>query len=134
MPECPDRRSSGVRRGGPAFVVFPVLQQTTLQIEPIMTPLSQDARQPLLAALPGWTPVQDRDAIQKSFKFADFNAAFGFMTRVALQADKVDHHPEWFNVYNRVDITLSTHDANGLTQRDIDLARFIEQAAAGLAR
>ncbi len=134
MPECPGRRSSRVCQGGPAFVVFPVLQQTTLQIEPIMTPLSQDARQPLLAALPGWTPVQDRDAIQKSFKFADFNAAFGFMTRVALQADKVDHHPEWFNVYNRVDITLSTHDANGLTQRDIDLARFIEQAAAGLAR
>ncbi|MFJ5380250.1 4a-hydroxytetrahydrobiopterin dehydratase [Cupriavidus sp. CER94] len=100
----------------------------------MMTPLSQDARQPLLATLPGWTPVQDRDAIRKSFKFADFNAAFGFMTRVALQADKVDHHPEWFNVYNRVDITLSTHDANGLTQRDIDLARFIEQAAAGLAR
>ncbi len=65
---------------------------------------------------------------------ADFNAAIGFMTRVALQADKVDHHPEWFNVYNRVDITLSTHDANGLTQRDIDLATFIEKAAAGLAR
>ncbi|MFC4485436.1 4a-hydroxytetrahydrobiopterin dehydratase [Cupriavidus campinensis] len=96
--------------------------------EAIMTPLSQDARASLLAGLPGWTPVQDRDAIHKSFKFADFNAAFGFMTRVALHADKVDHHPEWFNVYNRVDITLSTHDANGLTQRDIDLARFIEQA------
>ncbi|MNL10011.1 putative pterin-4-alpha-carbinolamine dehydratase [compost metagenome] len=96
-----------------------------------MTPLSQDARASLLAGLPGWTPVQDRDAIHKSFKFADFNAAFGFMTRVALHADKVDHHPEWFNVYNRVDITLSTHDANGLTQRDIDLARFIEQAFSG---
>ncbi|RZT38358.1 4a-hydroxytetrahydrobiopterin dehydratase [Cupriavidus agavae] len=99
-----------------------------------MTPLSQEARQPLLADLPGWTPVQGRDAIQKSFTFADFNAAFGFMTRVALRADKVDHHPEWFNVYNRVDITLSTHDANGLTQRDIDLAQFIEKAAAGTAR
>ncbi|MBU65415.1 MAG: 4a-hydroxytetrahydrobiopterin dehydratase [Cupriavidus sp.] len=99
-----------------------------------MTPLSQEARASLLAALPGWTPVHDRDAIQKSFRFADFNAAFGFMTRVALRADKVDHHPEWFNVYNRVDITLSTHDANGLTQRDIDLATFIEAAAAGLAR
>lgn len=99
-----------------------------------MTPLSQEARVPLLAGLPGWTPVQGRDAIQKSFTFADFNVAFGFMTRVALRADKVDHHPEWFNVYNRVDITLSTHDANGLTQRDIDLATFIEQAAAGLAR
>jgi 4a-hydroxytetrahydrobiopterin dehydratase len=108
--------------------------EITLQIEPIMTPLSQEARASLLAGLPGWTAVQDRDAIQKSFRFADFNAAFGFMTRVALQADKVDHHPEWFNVYNRVDITLSTHDANGLTQRDIDLAQFIEKAAAGLAR
>lgn len=128
MPGPPPQRRGP---GGLAFVVFP---KTTLQFEPIMTPLSQDARKPLLAALPGWTPVQDRDAIQKSFKFADFNAAFGFMTRVALQADKVDHHPEWFNVYNRVDITLSTHDANGLTQRDIDLATFIERAAAGLAR
>lgn len=99
-----------------------------------MTPLSQEARAPLLAGLPGWTAVPDRDAIHKRFTFADFNAAFGFMSRVALQAEKADHHPEWFNVYNRVDITLSTHDANGLTQRDIDLARFIESAAAGLAR
>ena len=66
--------------------------------------------------------------------FADFAEAFGFMARVAIHAEKADHHPEWFNVYNRVDITLSTHDANGLTQRDIDLATFIEKAAAGLAR
>ncbi|CAG9182440.1 4a-hydroxytetrahydrobiopterin dehydratase [Cupriavidus respiraculi] len=99
-----------------------------------MTPLSAEARAPLLAGLPGWTPVPDRDAIHKRFTFDDFNAAFGFMTRVALQAEKADHHPEWFNVYNRVDITLSTHDANGLTQRDIDLARFIENAAAGVSR
>nr|WP_276511616.1 4a-hydroxytetrahydrobiopterin dehydratase [Cupriavidus oxalaticus] len=101
-------------------------------MEPTMTPLSPQARATLLAELPGWTTVQDRDAIFKRFTFHDFNAAFGFMTRVAIQADKADHHPEWFNVYNRVDITLSTHDANGLTQRDIDLAHFIERAAAGL--
>jgi len=99
-----------------------------------MTPLSSEARAPLLAELAGWTPTEGRDAIFKSFRFADFNAAFGFMTRVAIQADKADHHPEWFNVYNRVDITLSTHDANGLTQRDIDLARFIERAASGLTQ
>jgi 4a-hydroxytetrahydrobiopterin dehydratase len=101
-------------------------------IEAIMTPLSPEARATLLAELPGWTDVDNRDAIQKRFTFADFNAAFAFMTRVAIQAEKADHHPEWFNVYNRVDITLSTHDANGLTQRDIDLARFIERAAASL--
>ena len=88
-----------------------------------------------LAALPAWRADDGpREALVRRLVFADFNAAFGFMTRVALHADKVDHHPEWFNVYNRVDITLSTHDANGLTQRDIDLATFIEQAAAGLAR
>ncbi|XQM35692.1 Putative pterin-4-alpha-carbinolamine dehydratase [Cupriavidus sp. H19C3] len=129
MPACrpSDRTRPLARRAGFPFAeVFP--------IEPIMTPLSPEARASLLAGLPGWTPVAGRDAIQKSFRFADFNAAFGFMTRVALQADKVDHHPEWFNVYNRVDITLSTHDADGLTQRDIDLATFIESAAAPLAR
>ena len=97
-----------------------------------MTPLSPQARATLLAELPGWTDVDNRDAIQKRFTFPDFNAAFAFMTRVAIQAEKADHHPEWFNVYNRVDITLSTHDANGLTQRDIDLAQFIERAAASL--
>jgi 4a-hydroxytetrahydrobiopterin dehydratase len=97
-----------------------------------MTPLSAQDRAPLLAELPGWTPVKDRDAIHKRFSFADFNTAFAFMTRVAIQAEKSDHHPEWFNVYNRVDITLSTHDANGLTRRDIDLAHFIERAAASL--
>ncbi len=68
-----------------------------------------------LKALPEWSRGSERDAITRSFKFADFNAAFGFMTRVALVAEKMDHHPEWFNVWNRVDITLSTHDAGGLT-------------------
>ena len=85
-----------------------------------------------LKTLAGWEVRHQK--LHKSFKFKDFPAAFAFMTAVAFLAEKQDHHPEWFNVYNRVDITLSTHDANGLTQRDIDLARFIEQAAATLAR
>lgn len=95
-----------------------------------MSPLSPEDRAPLLANLPGWKPTEGRDAITKKFEFADFNTAFGFMTRVALAADKADHHPEWFNVYSKVDITLSTHDAGGLTVRDIELARFIEKAAS----
>jgi 4a-hydroxytetrahydrobiopterin dehydratase len=140
MPASPPPR----RPGGPVAVLprYCQLRRNSplrsepffLHIEPIMTPLSPQARAALLADLPGWTAVQGRDAIHKRFTFADFNAAFGFMTRVALQAEKADHHPEWFNVYNRVDITLSTHDANGLTQRDIDLARFIESAAASFPR
>lgn len=91
--------------------------------------LTDAERGEALAGLDGWEPAADRDAIQKSFTFADFNEAFGFMGRVALMAEKMDHHPEWFNVYKRVDITLSTHDAGGLSRRDIDLARFIDQAA-----
>ena len=75
----------------------------------------------------GWEMVEGRDAIKKSFQFQDFNEAFGFMTRVALKADKMDHHPEWFNVYNRVEVTLSTHDCQGLSQRDITLADFMEK-------
>ena len=71
----------------------------------------------------GWTMVEGRDAISRRFKFADFAEAFGWMTRVALIAEKMDHHPEWFNVYNRVDVTLTTHDADGLSTRDIALAR-----------
>jgi len=67
----------------------------------------------------------DRDAIQRTFRFSDFTAAFGFMTRMALMAEKLDHHPEWFNVYNRVDILLTTHDCNGLSQRDVKLAKQI---------
>ncbi|KAF0427348.1 4a-hydroxytetrahydrobiopterin dehydratase [Gigaspora margarita] len=74
-----------------------------------------------------WELVSGRDAVKKTFKFKDFNEAFGFMTRVALRADKVDHHPEWFNVYNRVEITLTTHECNGLSKRDLDLADFIEK-------
>ena len=80
----------------------------------------------LLAELPGWTLRDDGKAIIRTFRFADFNAAFGFMTRVALYADKHDHHPEWFNVYNRVEMTLTTHDADGLSSRDAAMARAIE--------
>jgi 4a-hydroxytetrahydrobiopterin dehydratase len=82
-----------------------------------------------MAALPAWKDVADRDAIQRSFTFSDFNAAFGFMSRCALKAESMDHHPEWFNVYNRVDVTLSTHDCAGVSARDIDLARFMDAAA-----
>ena len=90
--------------------------------------LNPTERQQALQSLAGWTEAAGRDAIQKSFRFADFNQAFGFMTRVALMAEKLDHHPEWFNVYNRVEITLSTHDAGGVTERDIALARFADAA------
>ena len=87
-----------------------------------------------LAQLPGWTAVAGRDAIVKSFKVKDFNVAFGFMTRVALAAEKLDHHPEWFNVYNRVDITLSTHDVGGVSALDLRLAKLIDAAAAENSR
>ncbi|WP_374513389.1 4a-hydroxytetrahydrobiopterin dehydratase [Brevundimonas sp.] len=86
----------------------------------------------VLRDLPDWREAEgDRPAISRSLTFPDFNAAFGFMTRVALHADKVDHHPEWSNVYNRVEVLLTTHDAGGVTQRDLDMARFIDSAAAG---
>ncbi len=84
------------------------------------------ARVQALTLLDGWTEVQGRDAIHKTFKFPDFNAAFSFMTRVALKAEQLDHHPEWSNVYNKVEITLSTHDAAGVTELDAALAKFID--------
>ena len=93
------------------------------------TKLSAEERAAALAALGGWSEVEGRDAIRKTFAFADFNAAFGFMTRVALHADKVDHHPEWFNVYNRVEVVLATHDAGGVTMRDVAMARFMDEVA-----
>lgn len=92
--------------------------------------LDEAQRQALLATLQGWQVSPGRDAITKQFRFADFNAAFGWMARVALMAEKLDHHPEWFNVYNRVEVTLATHDAGGVTELDIQLARFMDQAAA----
>ncbi|WP_279610107.1 4a-hydroxytetrahydrobiopterin dehydratase [Burkholderia sp. BCC1640] len=92
--------------------------------------LTSEERKTRLEGLPHWTAVPGRDAIQRSLRFADFNEAFGFMTRVAIKAQEMNHHPEWFNVYNRVDVTLSTHDADGLTERDIALATFIDQVCA----
>jgi 4a-hydroxytetrahydrobiopterin dehydratase len=83
----------------------------------------------VLAQLPGWTAADGREAIVKTFKFADFNTAFGFMTRAALAAEKLDHHPEWSNVYNRVEVLLSTHDAGGLTELDVQLARVMDAFA-----
>jgi 4a-hydroxytetrahydrobiopterin dehydratase len=84
-----------------------------------------------LAQLTGWSAVEGRDAIQKTYKFKDFNAAFGFMTRVALAAEKADHHPEWFNVYNRVEVLLATHEVDGVSERDVALAQFMDAAAGG---
>lgn len=91
--------------------------------------ITGEARGKVLAELQGWRVAGGRDAIVKSFKFKDFNQAFAFMTRIALMAEKMDHHPEWSNVYNKVDILLSSHDAGGLTERDIRLAKFIDQVA-----
>ncbi len=88
--------------------------------------LTEAQRAEGLASLPEWEALTDRDAIRRRFRFADFNQAFGFMTRVALFAEKLDHHPEWSNTYNRVEIVLSTHDAGGLSERDIRLARLID--------
>ena len=83
-----------------------------------------------LAQLSGWTAAADgRDAIVKTFKFADFNEAFGFMTRVALAAEKLDHHPEWFNVYNRVEVLLATHDVDGVSELDVTMATIMDAAA-----
>lgn len=91
--------------------------------------LNPEARAAFLRDHPGWGPVEGRDAVKKSFTFDDFNQAWGFMCRVALAAEKADHHPEWFNVYNRVEVTLTTHDAGGLSERDVALAGFIDAAA-----
>ena len=82
-----------------------------------------------LMALPGWQRVAGREAITRSFQFADFSSAFAFMTRVAMVAEKLNHHPEWFNVWNRVDVVLSTHDAGGVTELDLKLAAAMDQIA-----
>ena len=99
-----------------------------------MPRLSDTERQELLPALDGWTMVEGRDAITKRFVFDDFSAAFGWMTRVALAAEAMNHHPEWSNTYNRVEVTLATHDAKGLTRRDVELAQRMDQMAAGLTK
>lgn len=88
--------------------------------------LDDNAIDALAGKLPEWQLDEDRTGIRRSLKFADFNEAFGFMTRVALKADAMGHHPEWFNVFNTVEIRLSSHDAGGLSQRDVDLAGFID--------
>jgi 4a-hydroxytetrahydrobiopterin dehydratase len=93
--------------------------------------LSAAARDAFFRDHSGWAALEDRDAVKKTFVFGDFNAAWGFMSRVALAAEKADHHPEWFNVYNKVEITLTTHDADGLSGRDIALAEIIDRMAGG---
>ncbi len=91
--------------------------------------LTGEARKSALSRLKGWGEVSGRDAITKKFVFDDFNQAFGFMTRAALMAEKLDHHPEWFNVYKTVEVTLSTHDAGGLTELDVKLAEAMDKFA-----
>jgi 4a-hydroxytetrahydrobiopterin dehydratase len=92
----------------------------------MITKLDAAARAALPALLPEWRMLDDRDAISRAFRFKDFSAAWAFMSRVALLAEKHDHHPEWSNVWNRVEITLSTHEAGGLSQRDVTLAQAID--------
>ncbi|MGY4304834.1 4a-hydroxytetrahydrobiopterin dehydratase [Bradyrhizobium sp. USDA 4369] len=99
----------------------------------MMERLSAEARSDALRRLPGWTELDGRDAITRSFTFRDFNEAFGFMTRVALMAEKRDHHPEWRNVYRTVEVVLSTHDAGGLTRLDVELAEAMDAIAASMA-
>ena len=94
-----------------------------------MKKLDAKTRAAAVKKLKGWKDVKGRDAITKKFQFENFNEAFGFMTRVALLADKMDHHPEWFNVYNKVEVTLSTHDVGGVTDNDIKMAKAMEEYA-----
>ena len=97
------------------------------------TKLEGDQRNDVLKQLEtnGWKLVDNRDALSKTFLFKNFNQAFGFMTRVALLAEKLDHHPEWFNVYNKVEVTLSTHDLNGLSTNDVQMAQFMDRCISG---
>ncbi|MBV9458063.1 MAG: 4a-hydroxytetrahydrobiopterin dehydratase [Bradyrhizobium sp.] len=94
--------------------------------------LTGEARKSALAELPGWTEVGGHEAIAKTFVFRDFNEAFGFMSRAALVAEKSDHHPEWRNVYKTVEVELSTHDAGGVTAKDIELAKAMNAIAKAL--
>lgn len=96
-----------------------------------MTKIGADAA---IKALTGWKAAEgERDAIEKAYRFADFKTAFAFMSATALKAEQMDHHPEWFNVYNKVDVILTTHDADGVTQKDLELAGFMDQLAAKLS-
>ena len=94
--------------------------------------LSADGRKTALKELTGWSEAKGRDAIARTFTFKDFNEAFGFMARVALVAEKRDHHPEWRNVYKTVEVVLTTHDADGVTQKDVDLAKAMDSIAKQL--
>jgi 4a-hydroxytetrahydrobiopterin dehydratase len=100
------------------------------EVETMGQKLTGEGRKAALARLAGWSEVKGRDAIAKTFVFRDFNEAFGFMTRAALVAEKLDHHPEWFNVYKKVEVTLATHDAGGVTELDIELAEAMDRLAA----
>lgn len=91
--------------------------------------LTEEARKSILAELPGWSETADREAIERTFTFRNFSEAFGFMCRVALVAEKNDHHPEWKNVYKTVEVVLATHDAGGVTRLDIDLAKAMNAIA-----
>lgn len=95
--------------------------------------LTDEERDAALASLTEWQDVEGRDAITRSYKFKDFNEAFGWMTRVAMVAEKMDHHPEWANVYNSIKVTLSTHDAGGITQLDVNLAIIMDMIATDMA-
>jgi len=96
----------------------------------MIKPLDAHERAALARDLPQWQLLEGRDAIQRSFRFRDFSEAWGFMTRAALLAEKADHHPDWFNVYNRVDVVLTTHDAGGLSARDVALAAAMDRLVA----
>ena len=91
--------------------------------------LTGSKRRSSLEEVPDWNEIDGRDAITRTFNFTNFSAAFAFMLRVALRAEQMNHHPEWFNVYNRVEVTLATHDAGGVTEKDIDLAIFMNELA-----
>ena len=91
--------------------------------------LSTKERRKAMVTLKGWQKLRGRDAINKKFIFKDFSSAFGWMSRVAMKAEQMDHHPEWFNVYNRVEVILTTHDASGISQLDINMARFMDRTA-----
>ncbi|OZI48426.1 4a-hydroxytetrahydrobiopterin dehydratase [Bordetella genomosp. 4] len=118
----------GQQAAGAAWGFLPLFRSATVN-KPSSPRLGA---QSVLSGLAGWRAHAERDAIQKSFQFKDFNAAFGFMARVAMYAEKLDHHPEWFNVYNRVDVVLSTHSADGVTELDVRMARFMNETAVSV--
>merc|ERR1712018_626434 len=109
------------------FIHFHMIMATPAKLARLSSEDRDSKLGPLKEA--GWSMVEGRDAIYKEYLFKDFNQAFGFMTRVALKADKMDHHPERFNVYNKVQVTLSTHDVQGLSDRDVRLATFMDSVS-----